>query len=154
MLKAWTQITFPNTCCGYSLLLYFGDRILMTERKLADLMFERANTNDPASGFGWQPQEGIQHKFNCSSVPWGPCSSMKFSKAFHICHQIDLLCFPCVMMELLSLTRSVVPSPLHSVRKKEREAVAFPSHGKLYRNGRITLEMSQGCSPLAAFSFP
>lgn len=44
---------------------------------------------------------------------------MKFSKAFHICHWIDLLCFLRVMMELLSLTRSVVPSFLHLVREKK-----------------------------------
>lgn len=55
-------------------------------------------------------------------------------------------------MELLSLTRSVFPSLLHLVRKKEREAVAFPFNGKPYRNGRITLEMSQDSSPLPAFS--
>lgn len=46
MLKTWTQITFPKTC-GYSLVLYFGDHIGMTEGKPAHLMFDRANTNEP-----------------------------------------------------------------------------------------------------------
>jgi len=55
------------------------------------------------------------------------------------------------MTVLLPLTRSVVPSLLHLVRKKERETVAFLSHGNPYRSGRITLAVSQGSS-LAAFS--
>lgn len=30
--------------------------------------------------------------------------------------------------------------------------MAFPSHGKPYRSGRITPEMSKGSSPVVAFS--
>lgn len=39
-------MTFPNTC-GYSLVLYFGEHILMTKGKVTDLIFERAKTNEP-----------------------------------------------------------------------------------------------------------
>lgn len=38
-------MTDPNTC-DCSLVLYFGDHILMTEENVTDLMFERANTNE------------------------------------------------------------------------------------------------------------